>query len=169
MTESCCVFSLMQREGEFLSSLQGGCHKPLLLHLPVVLGLVQMTSGGVVRTSPRQGSMEGLVEVGWQQDLAFRCSRRPFFDGWPGSLCRTDHPAMTEVLKHVPVNSTLGSELKREQSPINGPWWQCRGGMIGCKALSLSPTSQYFQRQCAQNLSKKRPERGQGLSTKVLS
>lgn len=56
MTESCCVFSLMQREGKFLSSLQGGCHKPLLLHLPVVLGLVRMASGGAGRTSPLQGS-----------------------------------------------------------------------------------------------------------------
>lgn len=65
--------------------------------------------------------MERLVEVGWQRDLAFRCSQRPFFDGWPGSLRRTDHPAVAEVLKHVPVNSTLGSELKTEQSPVNGP------------------------------------------------
>lgn len=45
----------MQRQGRFLSSLHGGCHKPLLLHLSVVLGLVQMANGGAGRDLPLAG------------------------------------------------------------------------------------------------------------------
>lgn len=40
-----------------------------------------------------------------------------------GQAACTDHPAVAEVLKHVPVNSSLGSELRKEQSPGNGPQW----------------------------------------------
>lgn len=92
-----------------------------------------------VGTFPWQGSEEGLVEVGWQWELACRCSQRPCFDGWPGSLCCTDHPAVAEVLKHVPVNSALGSELRREQSPGNGPSVAVVGVERSAAKLSACP------------------------------
>lgn len=55
MKECSCVFSLLHREGRFLSSLSGECHKPLSLHLPVVLGPVRMANGGAGRDSPLAG------------------------------------------------------------------------------------------------------------------
>lgn len=67
--------------------------------------------------APRRASRGGLAVGSWHSAAL----GRPCFDGWPGSLCYTDHPPVAEVVKCVPVNSTPGSELKREQSPRNGP------------------------------------------------
>lgn len=50
---------------------------------------------------------------------------------------------MAEVVKHVPVNSILSSELKREQSPGNGPWreWWGLSDQQQSSQLSLTFTS----------------------------
>lgn len=66
MAESCHVFSLLWKGGRFPSSLCGECHKPLSLHLPVVLGPVWMARGRAGRDPPLAGLREGLVEVGWR-------------------------------------------------------------------------------------------------------
>lgn len=44
-------------------------------------------------------------------------------DGWAAWAAQTTRQWL-RLVKRVPVNSTLGSELKREQSPGNGPSWQ---------------------------------------------
>lgn len=49
-----------------------------------------------------------------------------------GQAACTDHPVVAEVLKHVPVNSSLGSELRKEQSPGNGLSGTGEGGVISC-------------------------------------
>lgn len=72
-----------------------------------------------------------------------------------GPAACTDLPAGAEVLKHVAVNCTLGSELKREQSPGNGPWWQWWRWNDQLQSFLLVPNQPVFQRQCARNLSKR--------------
>ena len=58
-------------------------------------------------TVPCQGWWRWAGSRGWHPAVL----RRPLFDGCPGSLCLIDHLPVAEVVKHVPVKSTPGSEL----------------------------------------------------------
>lgn len=111
-----------ENAGFFIHSVGvGGCRKPLSLHLPVMLGFAQTANGRVGRDLPLAGLRGGLAEVGCSGSWHSAVLRGPPL--MDGQAACTDHPAVAEVLKHVPVNSTLGSELRKEQSPGNGPQW----------------------------------------------
>lgn len=49
-----CIFPAVERR-QVLPSLRGGYNKPLWLHLPVALRLVQMASGGAGKDPPLAG------------------------------------------------------------------------------------------------------------------